>query len=131
MTAIVLTHDMFVSKFALHPTMWDMACEKMCLTLASKIRSAKVDRAQMLSRIQVISPDCVEMEDDDEEDEEHTSAVFGDRRSRDDIDYVIMLVLAGLPLFLLEMAFGQFASCGPISVWNAVPLFRGELIAFI
>ena len=96
MTAIVLTHDMFVSKFALHPTMWDMACEKMCLTLASKIRSAKVDRAQMLSRIQVISPDCVEMEDDDEEDEEHTSAVFGDRRSRDDIDYVIMLVFSSI-----------------------------------
>ena len=41
------------------------------------------------------------------------------------IPYVLMLILAGLPLFLMEMAFGQFASCGPISVWNAVPMFRG------
>ncbi len=37
-----------------------------------------------------------------------------------------MLITAGLPLFLMEMAFGQFASQGPISVWNAVPLFKGK-----
>lgn len=41
------------------------------------------------------------------------------------IPYVIMLLLAGLPLFFMEMAFGQFASLGPISVWRAVPIFKG------
>lgn len=36
-----------------------------------------------------------------------------------------MLALLGLPLFFLEFAFGQFASLGPISVWNISPLFKG------
>lgn len=41
------------------------------------------------------------------------------------IPYVVFLVTAGLPLFFLEMGFGQFASLGPVSVWNASPMFRG------
>jgi solute carrier family 6 amino acid transporter-like protein 5/7/9/14 len=41
------------------------------------------------------------------------------------IPYVIMLATCGLPLFFMEMAFGQFASLGPISVWRAVPFFKG------
>ncbi|CAD5119425.1 DgyrCDS8037 [Dimorphilus gyrociliatus] len=41
------------------------------------------------------------------------------------IPYVIMLIFAGLPLFFLEMAFGQYGSLGPISVWAAMPLFKG------
>jgi len=36
--------------------------------------------------------------------------------------------MAGLPLFFLEMAFGQFSSLGPISVWKALPLFKGERV---
>lgn len=41
------------------------------------------------------------------------------------IPYIITLALAGLPLFFLEMALGQFSSQGPISVWKAVPFFKG------
>ncbi|CAL8107713.1 unnamed protein product [Calicophoron daubneyi] len=41
------------------------------------------------------------------------------------IPYTLMLLLLGLPLFFLEFAFGQFASLGPISVWNISPLFKG------
>nr|CDS26504.1 sodium and chloride dependent glycine [Hymenolepis microstoma] len=41
------------------------------------------------------------------------------------VPYVIMLGLVGLPLFFLEFAFGQFASLGPISIWNVSPLFKG------
>ncbi|XP_022100179.1 sodium- and chloride-dependent glycine transporter 1-like isoform X2 [Acanthaster planci] len=41
------------------------------------------------------------------------------------IPYCIMLTFAGLPLFFLELSFGQYGSCGPISVWRALPLFRG------
>jgi len=41
------------------------------------------------------------------------------------IPYVIILVLAGLPLFFLELALGQFSSLGPISVWKLLPLFKG------
>ncbi|KAM4663387.1 uncharacterized protein O3C94_011618 [Discoglossus pictus] len=41
------------------------------------------------------------------------------------IPYVIMLALAGLPLFFLECSMGQFASLGPIAVWKVVPLFQG------
>ncbi|VDN13150.1 unnamed protein product [Dibothriocephalus latus] len=35
-----------------------------------------------------------------------------------------MLIFVGLPLFFLEFAFGQFASLGPISIWNVSPLFK-------
>ncbi|XP_074660842.1 sodium- and chloride-dependent glycine transporter 1-like isoform X2 [Tubulanus polymorphus] len=39
--------------------------------------------------------------------------------------YVIMLALVGLPLFYMELAFGQFASLGPITIWRLNPLFKG------
>ncbi|KAL6464493.1 hypothetical protein MHYP_G00268100 [Metynnis hypsauchen] len=41
------------------------------------------------------------------------------------IPYVIMLSVAGLPLFFMESSFGQFCSQGPINVWKAVPIFQG------
>uniref|UniRef100_A0A5K3EUZ4 Transporter n=1 Tax=Mesocestoides corti TaxID=53468 RepID=A0A5K3EUZ4_MESCO len=41
------------------------------------------------------------------------------------VPYLLMLILVGLPLFFLEFAFGQFASLGPISIWNVSPLFKG------
>jgi len=47
------------------------------------------------------------------------------------IPYVIILVLAGLPLFFLELALGQFSSLGPISVWKLLPLFKGTYIWFL
>ncbi|XP_059535670.1 sodium- and chloride-dependent neutral and basic amino acid transporter B(0+) isoform X2 [Myotis daubentonii] len=47
------------------------------------------------------------------------------------IPYAIMLALAGLPLFFLECSLGQFASLGPVSVWNILPLFRGVGITMV
>lgn len=38
-----------------------------------------------------------------------------------------MLAVAGLPLFFMELAFGQFASLGPIAIWRIAPLFKGKL----
>ncbi|XP_072914721.1 sodium- and chloride-dependent neutral and basic amino acid transporter B(0+)-like isoform X4 [Hemitrygon akajei] len=41
------------------------------------------------------------------------------------IPYTLMLAFAGMPMFFLESAFGQFASCGCIAVWKAVPMLQG------
>lgn len=41
------------------------------------------------------------------------------------IPYGVCLLAVGLPMHFLEVAFGQFAGLGPISVWKAVPIFRG------
>ncbi|PIK49656.1 putative sodium- and chloride-dependent neutral and basic amino acid transporter B(0+) isoform X5, partial [Apostichopus japonicus] len=42
------------------------------------------------------------------------------------IPYAIMLFFAGLPLFFLEVSFGQYSSLGPITAWRAVPLMKGK-----
>ncbi|XP_071126687.1 sodium-dependent proline transporter-like [Mytilus edulis] len=47
------------------------------------------------------------------------------------IPYILMLVLVGLPCFFLELAFGQFASLGPFTIWRASPLFKGVGFASI
>ena len=39
--------------------------------------------------------------------------------------YIIMLATVGLPLFFMELAFGQFASLGPIAIWRINPLMKG------
>lgn len=41
------------------------------------------------------------------------------------IPYTIMLLFVGLPLFLMELSFGQYASEGPITIWKISPLFQG------
>jgi hypothetical protein len=41
------------------------------------------------------------------------------------LPYALMLALAGLPLFFLELAFGQYAALGTLSVWRVRPLFKG------
>ncbi|XP_048777264.1 sodium- and chloride-dependent glycine transporter 1 [Ostrea edulis] len=41
------------------------------------------------------------------------------------IPYVIFLILCGMPLFFLEVSYGQFASLSPITVWKISPLFKG------
>ncbi|KAM7401916.1 hypothetical protein PAMP_017193 [Pampus punctatissimus] len=47
------------------------------------------------------------------------------------IPYFVMLVLAGIPLFFLESAFGQFCSQGAINIWRAVPILRGVGVAMV
>ncbi|XP_070552976.1 sodium- and chloride-dependent glycine transporter 2-like isoform X2 [Ptychodera flava] len=41
------------------------------------------------------------------------------------IPYVIMLVVVGMPMFLVELSLGQYASQGCIGVWKCCPLFKG------
>ncbi|XP_062568817.1 sodium- and chloride-dependent glycine transporter 2-like [Saccostrea cucullata] len=41
------------------------------------------------------------------------------------IPYILSLSLIGLPAFFMELAFGQFASLGPITIWRVCPLFKG------
>jgi len=43
------------------------------------------------------------------------------------IPYLIFMVFLGLPLFYLELALGQYASVGSITVWRLCPLFKGIL----
>ncbi|XP_022103092.1 sodium- and chloride-dependent glycine transporter 1-like [Acanthaster planci] len=41
------------------------------------------------------------------------------------VPYVIMLLVAGLPMFVMELGFGQFASRGCITIWTISPIFKG------
>nr|CAH8874768.1 unnamed protein product [Trichobilharzia regenti] len=41
------------------------------------------------------------------------------------LPYFISVIIAGVPLFLLEVALGQFMSKGAIAAWDICPLFRG------
>ena len=42
------------------------------------------------------------------------------------IPYALNIFLTGIPLFFLELSFGQFASKSPVAVWNISPLFQGR-----
>ena len=41
------------------------------------------------------------------------------------IPYLICLVLAGVPILILEVSLGQFTSQGGITAWKICPLFQG------
>ncbi|XP_067650919.1 sodium- and chloride-dependent glycine transporter 1-like [Haliotis asinina] len=41
------------------------------------------------------------------------------------IPYWIMQLFVGMPLFFMELSFGQFASLGPITIWKINPLLKG------
>ncbi|XP_077980097.1 sodium- and chloride-dependent GABA transporter 1-like [Glandiceps talaboti] len=41
------------------------------------------------------------------------------------IPYTICLVLLGIPMFYLEIGFGQYLQVGGLSVWEVVPVFKG------
>ncbi|TWW67697.1 Sodium- and chloride-dependent glycine transporter 2 [Takifugu flavidus] len=44
------------------------------------------------------------------------------------IPYLTMLGIAGIPIFLLEVSLGQFASQGPVSVWKCIPALQDSCI---
>ena len=41
------------------------------------------------------------------------------------IPYILALLVVGFPIMFMEMALGQFASIGPITIWRVCPLFKG------
>ena len=41
------------------------------------------------------------------------------------IPYILVLIFVGRPLYLLELALGQFSSKGTVGVWDVVPGLRG------
>ncbi|CAG0894999.1 unnamed protein product [Darwinula stevensoni] len=47
------------------------------------------------------------------------------------VPYFTMLFACGIPIFFLEMALGQFNSCGVLSVFRICPIFKGVGFAMI
>ena len=42
------------------------------------------------------------------------------------IPYLIVLIFIGRPLYFLEATLGQFSSYGPVKLWQAVPILKGN-----
>ncbi|CAF95803.1 unnamed protein product, partial [Tetraodon nigroviridis] len=42
------------------------------------------------------------------------------------IPYILFLVIAGMPLFYMELALGQYNREGAATVWKICPIFKGK-----
>ena len=40
------------------------------------------------------------------------------------IPYFVMLFVCGIPIFMAELALGQYSAQGTLSVWKALPAFK-------
>ncbi|KAL5005592.1 hypothetical protein ScPMuIL_016750 [Solemya velum] len=47
------------------------------------------------------------------------------------VPYFICLLVTGIPVFYMEVAFGQFASLGPLKIWSVNPCFKGIGMTFV
>ncbi|KAK7096784.1 sodium- and chloride-dependent glycine transporter 1-like [Littorina saxatilis] len=47
------------------------------------------------------------------------------------IPYFLFLMLCGLPLFFMEVSYGQFSSLSPLAIWRICPLFKGVGIGMV
>lgn len=41
------------------------------------------------------------------------------------VPYFVMLSFVGIPLFVMEFAFGQYMQVSPVKIWKVAPLFTG------
>lgn len=44
------------------------------------------------------------------------------------IPYLLFLAIAGMPLFYMELALGQYNREGAATVWKICPIFKGDMI---
>lgn len=47
------------------------------------------------------------------------------------IPYTLFLLLCGLPLFFMEVSFGQFSSLSPIAIWRVCPALKGVGVGMV
>jgi len=43
------------------------------------------------------------------------------------IPYFLMLFICGIPLFMAELALGQYSNSGAITVWKCLPAFKVKI----
>lgn len=47
------------------------------------------------------------------------------------IPYLVMLFLAGKPMYFMELALGQFGGTGPLTIWRCAPIMKGVGAAMV